>query len=519
MARRLVVAAWAILLAAGPPAARAADDLTKRIDAVIDGPDYVHAHWGALVVDAKTCGTVYARNADKMFAPASVAKLFSCAAALVAIGPDHTFETTVYQRGLHFGGVLRGDLVLVAGGDLMLGGRTKADGTVAFKDHDHTYAGAGLGDAELTDTDPLAGLAALAKRVKAAGIKEVDGDVLVDDRLFVKARGSGSGPDLVTPVVVNDNLVDVTVEPGAKAGDPAVVRTRPVTAAIQVDALVTTGAAGSNPDLHMLAVGPAHFAVRGRVPAGGKPAVRSYPVEDPTAFARTLFIEAMRREGIAVQAALGRPGPAVLPAAGQYDKLKKVASLASVPLRDLTTVTLKVSHNLYASTLPALVAVKRGKTTVEAGLAEQGKVLKELGVDLDAVSLGGGAGGGRADFVSPRATVQLLQGMAKRSEWAAFRAGLPGLGVDGTLAEVVGADSTARGKVQAKTGTLYWLDPLNERVMLNSKAMAGTLTTKAGSTLYFALFVNNNPLPSGVSVGREGKVLGKLCELIHDHGP
>ena len=44
--------------------------------------------WGILVVNAKTGETVYERNAETMLAPASVTKLFSCAAALVALGPD-----------------------------------------------------------------------------------------------------------------------------------------------------------------------------------------------------------------------------------------------------------------------------------------------------------------------------------------------------------------------------------------------------------------------------------------------
>jgi D-alanyl-D-alanine carboxypeptidase/D-alanyl-D-alanine-endopeptidase (penicillin-binding protein 4) len=109
--------------------------------------------------------------------------------------------------------------------------------------------------------------------------------------------------------------------------------------------------------------------------------------------------------------------------------------------------------------------------------------------------------------------------MAKRPEWEAYKAGLPVLGVDGTLAEVVPADSPARGKAFAKTGTLVWYDAANERSVLTSKALAGTMTTKAGTGLYFAVFVNNVPLPSGVGTGREGKVLGKLCELLYEHGP
>src|SRR5262249_48682843 len=147
--------------------------------------------------------------------PASVTKLYSCAAALVAYGPDHRFETPVYARGEIKEGRLRGDLILVAQGDLTLGGRTDAEGKMAFKDHDHIYANFPRGaESEVTDTDPFAGLKALARQVKASGVTRIDGDVLIDDRLFAKNRGSGSGPDLITPIVVNDNLIDALITPG-----------------------------------------------------------------------------------------------------------------------------------------------------------------------------------------------------------------------------------------------------------------------------------------------------------------
>jgi len=48
----------------------------------------------------------------------------------------------------------------------------------------------------------------LAKQVKAAGIKEIKGDVLIDDRLFIASEGSGSGPRVVSPMIANDNLID-----------------------------------------------------------------------------------------------------------------------------------------------------------------------------------------------------------------------------------------------------------------------------------------------------------------------
>ena len=87
-----------LLLLTFAPAVRA-DDLTDRIKQVINGPDYKPARWGILVVDAATGKTVYEHNADQLFAPASVTKLYSCAAALIELGADHRFETPVYRRG------------------------------------------------------------------------------------------------------------------------------------------------------------------------------------------------------------------------------------------------------------------------------------------------------------------------------------------------------------------------------------------------------------------------------------
>lgn len=493
--------------------------LAKRIDTVIDGPDYKHAHWGILIVNTETGEPVYARNADKLFAPASVTKLFSCAAALVALGADHRFETTVRQRGDLKDGLLTGDLILVAGGDLTFGARTGPDGKTLFKEKDHTYANSSLVESELTDTDPLAAIKDLAKQVKAAGIKEIQGEVGVDDRLFAKSRGSGSGPDLITPIIVNDNVVDLIFTPAAKSGEPATVHVRPESQFFDVDAVIATAGEEEKPEIHLIPLGPNRFAIRGKVPAGAKPLVRIYPINDPSNFARTLFIEAMKAEGITVQSAVVMSESPEPPSRTEVEKLPVVATYRSAPFKDVIAVTLKVSHNLYASTLPALVAAKAGKDSVEAGLHEQGKILKELGVDVETISFGGSAGGARPDFVSPRATVQVLQGMAKRPEWDAYSSALPILGEDGTLEDAVSASSPARGKVQAKNGTLVWTDSMNDRYLLTSKALAGVMTTKAGTKLAFAIFVNNNPLPPGVSATRESKTLGKLAEIVWEFGP
>ncbi len=493
--------------------------LVSKIEGVFERPEYRHARWGVLAVDAATGKTVYAHNPDQLFAPASVTKLYSCAAALVALGADHRFETPVYRRGAITKGRLDGDLILVASGDLTMGGRTDKANKMAFANDDHIYSSPGKKTTAVTPTNPLAGLEDLARQVQGAGIKRISGDVLIDTRLFEQANGSGSGPGLLTPIVVNDNVVDVIVRPGDKVGESATFALRPATDFLQIDVQVKTASNKDQPQIHVRRVGPQRFTVRGVIPIGSAPQVRICMVDDPAGFARALFIDLLRKQGVEVAASALKAPTAELPEKGSYEKLQRVALHRSLPLSEALKVTLKVSHNLYASTLPLLVAVKHDKRTLREGMRQQGRILSDLGVDVKGISLESGAGGGDGDKVSPLATVQLLQGLRKRPDWASFDAALPILGVDGTLSEAVEKDSPARGKVRGKTGTYTDINLLLGRAHLRAKSLAGVMTTAKGKTLVFTIFVNDVPLPPGGSGTREGKAIGQLCEILYQHAP
>lgn len=510
----MIAGAW--LVCAWCCAAQAQSRLSSEIEAVIQAPQYKHAHWGILVVDVESGETLYEQDADKLFAPASVTKLYSVAAALDALGADFRFETPVYRRGdVDDAGVLRGDLILVASGDLSFGGRTTQTGQIAFVDNDHTYAN-GSDRGGLTGPDPLAGLNDLARQVAASGIKRVRGDVLIDDRLFEKNSGTGSGPQRLTPIMINDNLVDITITP-AQPGQPARVAWRPQSLALAVDSRVETVAKDEPISITLRAHGAHRLAVSGRIPAERNPLLRVYEVEDAAAWGRALFIEALDRAGVSVDASVlaDHPPESRLPGRSEYAGLARVGLHVSPPFSESARLILKVSHNLQASTLPLLVATRSGKRTLAEGLRLQHDFLARAGVDVDTISFGGGAGGSIADSVTPRATVQLLLAMRKRPDFEVYRAGLPVLRVDGTLAEAVPPDSAAKGKVFAKTGTFFWENTMNGRFLLTSKALAGYLTTSRNRELAFALFVNRVHIDKAQDTAVAGKTLGHLCELIH----
>ncbi|MBI2826526.1 MAG: D-alanyl-D-alanine carboxypeptidase/D-alanyl-D-alanine-endopeptidase [Planctomycetia bacterium] len=490
------------------------DELARRINKIVDAPEFKHAHWGVLVADLATGETLYEQAADKLFAPASTTKLYSVAAALDALGADYRFETPIYARGdMDKEGRLQGDLVLVASGDLTMGGRTDEQGHITFTDSDHTYANFSR-TAELTAPHPLAGLEELARQVAGEGVKRVTGDVLVDDSLFDTASGTGSGPGKLTPILINDNCIDVRIAP-SKPGAPATVEWRPKSAVWRVDAQVDTVAADGETRVELTSPADGVIVVRGQIPAAARPIVRIHEVSDAAAFARALLIEALRRAVITVDASpLVANDAGKVPDKGDYAKLRRMALLRSPPFSESARLVLKVSHNLHASTLPLLVAAHNGERTLSAGLKRQHDFLARVGVDVNTISFGGGAGGDRADYVSPRATVQLLRYMATRPDFDVYCQALPVLGVDGTLAKAVDSGSPARGKVQAKTGTLLWSNVMNGNYLLNSKALAGYATGRDQRRLAFAMFVNQTIIARHDDLDRVGKLLGSLCEAI-----
>jgi D-alanyl-D-alanine carboxypeptidase/D-alanyl-D-alanine-endopeptidase (penicillin-binding protein 4) len=240
-------------------------------------------------------------------------------------------------------------------------------------------------------------------------------------------------------------------------------------------------------------------------------------VADPGSFARTLFLEALGRAGVQANASPFASNRPDLAASRALDSARhRVALFRSPPFREELKLILKVSHNLHASTLPLLLAARHGKRSLADGLRLERDFLDKAGLDVKSISFGGGAGGSRADYTSPRATVQLLRAMSLRPDFAAYRDGLPILGVDGTLSSAVDTGSPARGRIQAKTGTLLYDDLLNGGVLVTSKALAGYISTSHDRRLAFAFYLNNLHLADEKDLARQGHVLAKLCEIFSE---
>ena len=483
-----------------PLAAHAADtEIPPDIEAVTEAPLYKGATWGIRAVPLDSDVPLIATGPDSLFFTGSVRKLFSVGLALDALGVDHRFRTPVHRSGdVLAEGVLDGDLVIVASGDLTLGGRDLPDGSVAFTSFDHTESNS-LGSSILTAPDPLGGLRAMAAEVAASGITRVAGDVVVDDRLFEHFRVP-NGNVLITPVIVNDNLVDVTILP-TEPGQPAAVDWRPRSAAFTVRNEATTVAAGEAADitLEVAADDPSVGIVKGTIPVGYVPPlpgvptlVQTFTIADPSAYLRTVFIEALAEAGVAVDAAPTGPNPADrLSSPGNYGDETKVAEFVSPTYGQYARLILKVSHNLGANLSLMLFGLHEGAHTRDTALAAEWKALTgTLGLPGDGFDFPTNGSGSPDSRATPATVTGLLQAMQKTPVAETYFSALPILGVDGSLASI-GVEppnpqiSPAIGRVYAKTGTTM------EPGTLKAQVFAGYLDAESGRRLAYVVYVNN----------------------------
>ncbi|MGH6865609.1 MAG: D-alanyl-D-alanine carboxypeptidase/D-alanyl-D-alanine endopeptidase [Methyloceanibacter sp.] len=498
--------------------------LPSEITKIIGAPNYAGATWGLRVVDLAVAKPLATIGPDALFFTGSVRKLFSAGAALNALGPDHRFKTPVYRQGEVRDGVLDGDLVLVASGDLTLGGRDSPDGRIAFTNFDHTESNS-LGSSILAKTDPLAGIGALAQQVAAAGIKEIAGDVVVDDRLFDHFRVP-NGNVLITPMIVNDNLIDVTIVP-TEPGKPAKVDWRPKSAAFTVRSELMTAGAGEEAKIELELSGADETVgvVKGKIPVDYKPPlpgvptlVQTFSIQDPSAYARTVFIEALQKAAVRVRAKPTGPNPAAqLPAPGSYEAAAKIAELASQPYSQYARLILKVSHNLGANLSLMLFGLTQDARTIDTALAAERRTLvAEYGLPeggFDFPTNGSGSPDSRA---SPVAVTQLLEAMQKTKSATQYFETLPGLGVDGSLA-TIGKDppnaviAPAFGRVFAKTGTTL------DATGLKAQVFAGYIDAKSGKRLAYVVYVKNVSPIEGIGdiikvFAEEGEISAYLYE-------
>ncbi|MFZ0635454.1 MAG: D-alanyl-D-alanine carboxypeptidase/D-alanyl-D-alanine-endopeptidase, partial [Candidatus Acidiferrales bacterium] len=489
MSQRLIAVLFAFiaLIAAGTSA-------PPTMSQILATPLLTHAIVAGEVYDLDTHRVLFARNAKTYMEAASTTKLLTQGTSLALLGPNFRWMTPVYRTGpVDPSGVLHGDLVLVASGDPNISQRIQPDGTLGFENEDHAYAGSP--HTKAVPGDPLVVLRQLATQVQRSGIKAIDGRVAVDASLFASPGPEGGTGTMVSPMILNDNVVDVTIAPGAHAGDATTMTVSPQTPYVRFVNQATTGKAGSEPTIDMSndvtqPDGSHLVTITGATPAGPS-ILYAYQVPNPDVFTQMAFASILQGMGIAITTPPSAPpfDPSV--AKSNYTVQNLVASHTSPPLSQDVRITLKLSDNLHAAIGPYTWAVHLSPTPhtnpLAQGFALERKMLQQAGLDVNSASMTDGLG--VSAFFTPDFMVHYLAWVHTQSWYPYFHNGLPIMGVDGTLFNIQN-DSPAAGKVFAKTGTFGAPNMLNDNEIVTAKGLAGYMTTRSGHHVAFAFYIN-----------------------------
>ncbi len=489
MNQRLIVVlfAFAALVAAGT---KSPPTMTQ----ILATPLLAHAIVAGEVYDLDAHRVLFVHNGQTYMEAASTTKLLTEGTSLALLGPNFRWMTPVYRTGpVDANGVLHGDLVLVASGDPNISQRIQPDGTLAFQNEDHAYDGSP--HTKAVPGDPLIVLRQLAAQVQSSGIKAIDGRVVVDASLFASPGPEGGTGTMVSPMILDDNVVDVTISPGDHPGDPTTSTVSPQTPYVRFENKTTTGKAGSEPTIDMSndvtqPDGTHVVTITGTTPAGPT-ILYAYRVTNPDVFAAMALGDILRnmRVRITTPPSAAPFDPAV--AKASYIVPNLVASHTSLPLAQDVRITLKLSDNLHAAMGPYTWAVHLAPTPhanpLAQGFALERAMLQRAGLDTNSASMTDGLG--VSAFFTPDFMVHYLAWVRTQSWYTYFHNGLPMLGVDGTLFNIQN-DSPAAGKVFAKTGTFGVFDALNNDGMVTAKGLAGYMTTRSGHHVAFAFYIN-----------------------------
>lgn len=399
-------------------------------------------------------------HSQQMALPASTMKVVTALAALLQLGPDYRFQTTLESKGSLSGGTLRGDLIARFGGDPTL---TRQN---------------------------LRNMVAVLKK---QGVQHIEGNLVIDTSVFASHDKAPGWPwnDMTQcfsappgAAIVDRNCFSVSLFSSPNPGDNAFIRVAsyyPVNMFSDVRTLAKGSPDAQYCELDVVPGELNRFTLTGCMTQRSDPLPLAFAVQDGASYAGAILKDELQDAGIDYSGHLvreRRPN-----AAGTV-----LAQTQSAPLHDLLKIMLKKSDNMIADTVFRTIGRERFNVpgTWRAGSDAVRQILRQkANIDLGNSIQVDGSGLSRHDLISPATMMQVLQYIAQNDQQLNFISMLPLSGYDGTLRYRGGLhEAGVDGKLSAKTGSLQGVYNL-----------AGFLTTASGQRVAFVQFLSGYAVP------------------------
>jgi PBP4 family serine-type D-alanyl-D-alanine carboxypeptidase len=458
---------------AGTDPDAAAVVLRERLDNLLTSHKQPKVRMGARVIELPTGRVLYECNADQPMLPASNMKLVVLAAAVDRLGPDYELKTVLAAR--------KKDLILVGGGDPTIGDWELAAGhaqpvTAVF----HEWA----------------------EKLKAAGVKRIAGDIVIDDSVFDRQFVHPNWPPdqaqrhyeaPVGGLNFHDNCTHVRVSP-TKPGERAAASFVPGCGFLRLENKTVTGAKSTatvnrsaNSDV---------IVVSGSV--AGEGLLGPITVRDPGLYCGHVFKTVLASQGIPVAGTVVRE--VVRSPDGSLPKDLRILAVHKTPLSVALARAGKDSHGLTAEAIFKLLGEADGDSgSWKSGRAAVYSFLKKAGSPEGQVAVDDGSGLSRLNRLSATAVTQVLLYIynAAGGKFQALRSALSCAGTDGTLEKRMRSPAV-KGRVIAKTGYINGV-----------RTLAGYVHTSSGRWLAFAFYYNDAAKTRPLT-----RIQDQACELL-----
>jgi D-alanyl-D-alanine carboxypeptidase/D-alanyl-D-alanine-endopeptidase (penicillin-binding protein 4) len=467
-----------------PPAV--ADDSTeilhKDLDKIFSDSRFADAQWGVEVFSLDRSELLYEKNPQRLYIPASNNKILTAVAALIRLGPDYHFETRLLMDGSIEKGVLKGNLIILGSGDPTISPNFQSE-------------------------NPFGVFTEWAGKLKEQNIRSISGDILGDTGAFDEDKfGKGwEWDDLVqayaapiSALQYNDNSITVEIIPGSSKGNPASVRTSPLSSYLTIENRVVTETKES-PAAIRIKPGDSieSIVISGSVPSHGPVITRTVAVQSPVRYYLSALKQALSEQGIdTASCAIRERRDQISP------NLSLLWSHSSPQLSEILKPLLKTSQNLYAETLTrTLGSAILGEGTFDKGKEVLEETLNWMGVKRGSYSYADASGLSRLNLASADTLVCILRYIYRHQYFEDFYNALPVAGVDGTLAARL-KGTKAENNLHAKTGTIA-----------NVSSISGYLRTAEGEMLAFSMIANNFLVSRDVAEDLQNKAIERLANF------
>jgi D-alanyl-D-alanine carboxypeptidase/D-alanyl-D-alanine-endopeptidase (penicillin-binding protein 4) len=450
--------------------------LNQEIDKALNATCLDDNQTSVSVVAMPSGRVVYASNINKPLLPASVMKIITTAAALHYLGPEYRFKTQFLYSGSRKGDTIFGDLIIRGGGDPTL----------------------------ITEK-----LWPIAKKIKASGINEITGRIVIDAHFFDQydmapewklERSQRAYDAKLSVLTLNYNSIEIHLQPGQNVGSRVNAWLEPALPYMHLHNTAKTIKRGRNTVSVRRSeqeMGHVKMRVGGKLPIRSKEKVIRLNVDNPIRYATETFRTLLRDAGVKINDS----SKVVFRPIVANELYKHLSAPLSLILKALNTY----SNNLTAEQIIKTIAAERYGTpgTHAEGLRLVKEFLRLNGVNIQGVELVDGSGLSRKNRLTTRAITDLLTHLFSRFDIGPdFLSTLRVMGANGVLSQRL-AKSPARGKIRAKTGSLRKVSTL-----------AGYVATPNGQVYGYALFLNNNRC----GPRNADKIEDRIVTAIHNFG-